>query len=344
MKVSVIMPVRDGEAYLQEAVRSVQAQSLSEFELLIINDHSTDRSPLIARKLAKGDGRIRVLDAPEPGVCAARNLGLSEAKGEWVFFMDCDDLLPGDSLAVLFEAAEERTDMVVGAHECFGAQNCAVFPDTAWPGMTGAKKRRAAALRLIEGDSVLNIMCNKLHRRAFLEKEGIRLDPGVRIAEDALFNLECVLCGQEICYVHHVTYRYRMHAASSMNRLRGTQFDIHLPWLQAMRRLLVRRGGMEAYYGAYLDSAVLRLYKDGGLGAACREFQARVYPLCDPEGLDLQKMSAWDRWLAHLTKHGLYPRVYPVLFAGQVLARKKNEFFFLLSKAGKEKALYRREK
>ena len=64
--------------------------------------------------------------------------------------------------------------------------------------------KRQAVLRLIEGDCVLNIMCGKLIRRALIEREHIRLVSGVKMAEDALFNLETVLCARNIAYVHHV--------------------------------------------------------------------------------------------------------------------------------------------
>lgn len=104
------------------------------------------------------------------------------------------------------------------------------FPGRDGSGRQGRRAARAAALRLIEGDSVLNIMCGKLHRRARIEREGLRLNPGVAVAEDALFNLEAVLCGRGIAYVPGVAYRYRTHAASAMHTQTGGEWERHLPW------------------------------------------------------------------------------------------------------------------
>ena len=84
-------------------------------------------------------------------------------------------------------------------------------------------KRRAAALRLIEGDSVLNIMCGKLIRpRDDSSGSGCRLGvSGLKMAEDALFNLEAALCAREIAYVHRVAYRYRIHSQSATGSRTG---------------------------------------------------------------------------------------------------------------------------
>jgi len=186
----------------------------------------------------------------------------------------------------------------------------------------GEEKRRAAALRLIEGDSVLNIMCNKLHRRALIEREQIRLNPSVRIAEDALFNLEAALLGNGIAYVNRVTYLYRTHAASAMHTQRGSEFDRHLPWMKALSALLSRLGRMEEYYAAYLNTVVLRLYKDGGVSGVVRGFKKQAEPLVRMDGLDVRKMNGHTRFLHALVCRGVYPFIYPQIYPMQVMRRK----------------------
>ena len=217
MKLSVIIPCYNAERYLGECLDSVLAQSEPDFEVILVDDGSRDGTLVAAQACAARDARVTVLHQENAGVCAARNLGLDRAHGEWVTFVDADDLLTPDAFATMLGAADEGTDMVVCAHETFdGEGNTRVIqPDTRWFARTGERKRRAVALRLIEGDSVLNIMCNKLHRRALIEREGLRLMPGLALAEDALFNLEAALAGRNVRYVNRVTYRYRTHAASA---------------------------------------------------------------------------------------------------------------------------------
>lgn len=338
MTISVIIPCYNAERYLAPCLQSVLAQDFAEFEVLLIDDGSTDQTAEIAGRYAREDARIRVLRQENKGVSSARNLGLSQARGEWVLFLDGDDLLMPGALRILLSAADEKTDMVVCAHQTFdesGREEIFV-PETCWPDKRGEARRQAVVRRLIEGDSVLNIMCNKLHRRALLEREHLRLHPDVRIAEDALFNLEAVLCGRGVSYVPRVTYRYRMHDQSAMHtKAAGSTFEVHLPWLRAMREMLLRRGMLEEYYDAYLDSAALRLYKDGGVAGVMRGFNAKVRPLVLVPGIKKEKMGPYARVLLILSRAGVYPAVYPLIFPIQLARRKADE---IRRHLGKERA------
>ena len=332
MKLSVIIPCFNAERYLSECLDSVLAQREADFEVLIIDDGSRDGTLAIAQAYSSRDARVTALRQENAGVCAARNLGLDRARGEWVTFVDADDLLVPDAFSAMLAAADEATDMVVCAHETFdGAGNTQRFqPETRWFALDTERKRRAVALRLIEGDSVLNIMCNKLHRRALIEREGLRLMPGLALAEDALFNLEAALCGREIRYVNRVTYRYRMHAASATQTRSRCEMDAHRPWLLALRVMLARRGVLEAYYPAYVDSVVLRLYKDGGVGGVVRGFSAQARPLLLRENMDVRRMGPWARVLLALCESGAYAAVYPLIAPVQMAERKLGEVAFAL--------------
>ena len=332
MKLSVIIPCYNAERYLGECLDSVLSQSETDFEVILVDDGSRDGTLAIARDYASRDARVTALHQENAGVCAARNLGLDRARGEWVTFVDADDLLVPDAFSAMLGAADGAADMVVCAHETFDAAgNTQLFqPQTRWFALDAQRKRRAVALRLIEGDSVLNIMCNKLHRRALIEREGLRLVPGLALAEDALFNLEAALCGREIRYVNRVTYRYRTHAASATQTRARSEMDAHRPWLLALRELLARRGVLEAYYPAFVDSVVLRLYKDGGVGGVVRGFGAQARPLLLRENMDVRRMSLRARALLWLCESGAYAAVYPLIAPVQMAKRKLGEAAFAL--------------
>ena len=327
MKLSVIIPCYNAERYLGECLDSVLSQSETDFEVILVDDGSRDGTLAIARDYASRDARVTALHQENAGVCAARNLGLDCAQGEWVTFVDADDLLVPDAFSSMLAAADDTADMVVCAHETFDeAGHTQVFqPETRWFALGAERKRRAVALRLIEGDSVLNIMCNKLHRRALIEREGLRLMPGLALAEDALFNLEAALAGRDVRYVNRVTYRYRTHAASATQARRESEYDAHRPWLVALRALLKRRGVLETYYPAYLDSVVLRLYKDGGVGGVVRSFGAQARPLLLREDMDVRRMSLRARALLGLSESGAYAAVYPLIAPFQMVKRKLGE-------------------
>ena len=154
--------------------------------------------------------------------------------------------------------------------------------------------------------------------------------PGLALAEDALFNLEAALCGRAIRYVNRVTYRYRTHAASATQTRTRSEMEAHRPWLLALRALLARRGVLEAYYPAFVDSVVLRLYKDGGVGGVVRGFGAQARPLLLRENMDVRRMSLRGRALLWLCESGAYAAIYPLIAPVQMAKRKLGEAAFAL--------------
>lgn len=330
MKLSVIIPCYNAGRYLEDCVRSVLSQSMADFEMLLVDDGSKDDTLPLCRKLAAQDSRIVVFHQENAGVSAARNLGLSHAKGDWVLFVDADDLVLPHAFERMLSVARGDTDMVVALHEVFD-EECGtgetVYPQTLWMNKRGERRRRAAALRLIEGDCVLNIMCNKLHRRAFIEENRLRLAQEVRIAEDALFNLEAVLCGREIVFLPEVTYAYRMHAQSATHQSGQSVLETHLPWLQAMREMLKKRALLRTYYPAFFESVTLRLYKDGGVKHVMRGFDD-AKPLLT--AVTPNMLSFRGRLLYTLAVWGLYPAVYPFIFPVQLMVRKLGEAAYAL--------------
>lgn len=142
--------------------------------------------------------------------------------------------------------------------------------------------------------------------------------------------MEAALYGREIRYVNRVTYRYRTHAASATQTRARSEMQAHRPWLVALRALLARRGVLEAYYPAFVNSVVLRLYKDGGVGGVVRGFSAQARPLLLREDMDVRHMSLWARALLALCESGAYAAVYPMIAPVQMAKRKLGEAAFAL--------------
>ena len=105
--VSVIIPVYNVEKYLEEALESVINQTLKDIEIIIINDGSTDRSLEIAKGYALKDKRIKIIDQKNQGLSVARNRGIENAKGKYIYFMDSDDYIALETLEVCYKKCEE---------------------------------------------------------------------------------------------------------------------------------------------------------------------------------------------------------------------------------------------
>ncbi len=113
--ISVIVPVYNAEAYLEECLRSIQTQTLRNIEIICINDGSPDNSLSILKKMAEADERIVIISHENRGVSACRNEAMQQARGKYLAFMDSDDLYPAnDVLEALFNKAEEHQVLVCG--------------------------------------------------------------------------------------------------------------------------------------------------------------------------------------------------------------------------------------
>ena len=111
--ISVIIPVYNVEEYLRECIDSVLNQTFSDFEVILVNDGSTDSSGEICDEYVEKDERVTVIHQKNGGLSVARNIGLSEANGKYVYFLDSDDYISENALATLLNIAENDSSDIV---------------------------------------------------------------------------------------------------------------------------------------------------------------------------------------------------------------------------------------
>ena len=111
---SIIVPVYNTATYLPACLDSILSQGFTDFEVLLVDDGSSDGSGAICDKYAEADSRVRVFHQENGGVSSARNLGLSQAKGEWIYFVDSDDEMLPDGLQTLVDCISDDVDIVMG--------------------------------------------------------------------------------------------------------------------------------------------------------------------------------------------------------------------------------------
>ena len=109
--ISIIVPVFNAAQYLQECLDSILSQSFNDFELILIDDGSTDNSLSICQSYERRDSRIKIISGPNQGVSAARNKGLNVACGEWITFVDPDDWVEPTHVSTLYNAQKKNRDM-----------------------------------------------------------------------------------------------------------------------------------------------------------------------------------------------------------------------------------------
>ena len=189
---SVIVPVYNVASMLRRCIESLFCQSFTDYELLLVDDGSTDDSGKICEDYAAMDQRVRVFHKTNGGVSSARNLGLERARGEWILFLDADDtLLPG-GLHTLVGGISEEVDLVMGGYlEDDGNR---VIIDTAVHDMKGIIDRKAAMWMLFSNPGTNSIYMGyawgKLFRNEIITGKHIVFDEKTKIKEDTLFVVE----------------------------------------------------------------------------------------------------------------------------------------------------------
>lgn len=235
--VSVIIPVYNREQYIEECVASVFQQTHQDFELLLIDDGSTDGSAALCRKLQDTDNRVIFLESAHGGVSAARNIGLDRAQGEYIFFLDSDDIIHPQLLKTLVcgmnahNAAISGTE-VANIHEqnWHKAQQAILRRDVT--GEITYLKHADAHEQMLCKTCPLSMIGGVMMRRDLIGETRFRTD--LFIGEDFYFIYENMLKDPDAVFLKQKWYFGRVHKHNS-----SWSYDYNGFWTRFLRRKLV---------------------------------------------------------------------------------------------------------
>lgn len=253
-KVSIIVPVYDTEAYLEQCLDSVLDQTLEDIEIICINDDSPDNSQAILERYAQKDKRIRVATKENGGLSSARNTGMKEARGNYIAFVDSDDFIAPEMMEVLYTQAEKQgADITIGNLYLYDNQTGAIseYRDPA------LFKRLAGKTLSLEAEPEL-IGCigawDRIYRRTFLLKCRAEFPEGL-VYEDALFTAATLVKTNKITAVPQKLYYYRKNVPGSITEEeeKNDQYKQDFLEIQArIRRILHEAGVSRTVFLAYL--------------------------------------------------------------------------------------------
>ena len=190
--VSIIVPVYNAEKTIGRCIDSILNQEYKDFELLLVDDGSTDGSGAICDDRADRDGRVRVFHQANAGVSASRNLALDHAKGTYLQFLDSDDWITTDATRSLVRGMEGGPcDMVVSDFYRVVGDRVSQKGDIEEDGIM-TREEYAAHMMENPADFYYGVLWNKLYRRSIVEKHHLRMDPEISWCEDFMFNLEYI--------------------------------------------------------------------------------------------------------------------------------------------------------
>lgn len=186
--ISIIIPVYNAEACLKPCVESVQSQSITDIEVVLVDDGSTDRSGAIIDDLASKDSRIKTLHKANGGASSARNMGLELAKGEWIGFIDADDEVKHDFLKSFFQLGDDADLLSQGycRKDIAASKESYHFEPTA---TIKGNDIMPFVLKTMDTWQLGYIWC-KLYRREIINCLDLRFNESYHQCEDLLFNLQ----------------------------------------------------------------------------------------------------------------------------------------------------------
>lgn len=229
--ISIIVPVYNVEKYLQECIESLIKQTFRDIEILLIDDGSTDKSGQICDLYSDKYDFIKVIHKSNGGVCSARNLGISIAKGEYISFIDSDDYIENNFYEILYNESKKYNLDILFCNYVLVEDNVSrstiqkkskqyLLTNESITGLEYQKIR-------FENNDWDNYIWTALLKKSFLEENKLKFyDKGKLLFEDVLFTNKSLLKASRVKYVDFYGYRYRNRWRGSLSRQKSTETSI----------------------------------------------------------------------------------------------------------------------
>lgn len=217
--VSVVVPAYNAERTIGACLLSVLGQTFTALEVIVVDDGSEDSTVAAVEHISHGDARVRLLRVANGGVSAARNRAIGEARGEFLFFLDADDTLRTDALALLVAAQRKSGAPVVigGFDRCNPAPmrsiDSVVFAGDRMLGMADITFYVFKYLSAPNRHPLFVSCWGRLILADVVRRNGLRFDEAMRTMEDVLFNFRVLSCVESVFYVAQPLYNYRVYMA-----------------------------------------------------------------------------------------------------------------------------------
>lgn len=258
MRISVIIPVYNVEKYIARCIESILSQTFQDFEIVIVNDCTPDKSMEIVRRYAEQDNRIRIFNHDENmGLMWTRRTGYTNAQGEYFVFCDSDDYMPNNALELLYNAIiKTKADIVVGNHTYINTN-----------GKSSIKSNRLdygndkeSVYKSLLNREMSHSIWGKIFSRKLFDSHSYDCFKNHTNAEDAILFYELIQYVDSVQVIDDSVYNYMQNAESSTNRqLLNTQIIcIEQFWQISYKLLSNNKKLMEIYYKCRYDSIIQR--------------------------------------------------------------------------------------
>jgi glycosyltransferase involved in cell wall biosynthesis len=328
---SIVIPVYNAENTIGRAIKSIISQDFSNLEIIIINDGSTDRSFEICKEIALKEPRIRLFTIKNSGVSYARNLGIEQAKGKYITFLDADDYYGDNFLKVIVSEIENNTQLLIFGYKIVrdGHSTTCVIPFKDNVQINNRTDFRKVAISLIENE-MINAPWNKIYLTSYIKNNNINFPTDIDIGEDLRFNLLVIkeISCAKICNQALVNYNVKK-GEGLVSRFRPNRLEIRLSLLKKIREtmeywgLLVENQSMlDRFFLRDIMASFMDLYKKT-CEFSFKEKLAFIKSVVNKEGKELINCSTPDITSLYLKVIMRTKISVIILFSAKILSLKR---------------------
>lgn len=213
--ISVIVPVFNREALIERCIESICAQTLSDIEIILVDDGSTDLTGVICDRLSVSDDRIHVIHRMNGGAAEARNAGMKYAKGKYIMFLDSDDCFIPDYCEKMYNLQEKYGDKTLCVSGLFFKRykDGVIFSEHCGDSKKKEEILKSSDILKLYKMGLLNSAVNKIYKRDIIVREGLIQPADFKIGEDTVFVYGYIkaLCMEEIVIVNTTSYNANIH-------------------------------------------------------------------------------------------------------------------------------------
>lgn len=332
MEISVIVPVYNTEKTLKRCIASLLKQNVENYEIIMIDDGSTDSSPQICDMLAKKyEHKIRIIHKTNGGLGSARNCGIENALGKYICFVDSDDWVEPEYLKLLYDNLNESSaDMCICGYNYISKKHIEKIE----PNNTCLKQEDILE-QISQGNSILNFAWNKLYKLKIIRDNNLKYS-NRHCAEDLLFNIGYYRYVNEIKIIENPLYNYWVNIESLTNN-RRKNFIEDMQVLDEEYRKLCSVNQYSMSLSENLKVILLRNCYSNYYNASKISYkEAKSYMLksikllkIDCMNVDSSRLSKVDRFLFALVKNDKYLLIHITM---NILKLAKYHMFPLYSK------------
>lgn len=244
VKYSVIMPVYNKKDFVEKTVRSVMMQRTSDWEIIAVDDESTDGSLDILRRLEVEDSRIKVFSIENKGVSNARNYALTKACGDYVMFLDADDTMKEGLFDEFDRILSESDPDIIFTPFDYINESDTIFKSCQLPVKCGLYDDKAIYAVLAEKQAetgFFGFVTNKLVKRTIIAENGIEFDTKIKLAEDLDFFLRIYDKAEKFYFSEKKSFNYLQYSQSSSNTMTVDYYSQIVIQLR-LKKLLQKKG------------------------------------------------------------------------------------------------------